>query len=256
MIDYHYVKHCDVPARLGIDAEQWRQHLLCSTDPPNGFIELHSVPTFVQNAELPAGEPSDWPWTVRWHERRHYAPDHSSEHVAEAVREGWTREWDDDPERYREFELTGWCRVGLSTVKAVARVANQAVEAELFPLPVRASFSLASIDVPPGTGPYITANDVWFRREDIDALKTATGTADTEKAGLLDPRERASLYRIIGALAASANLSLTEHFKAALPLQAILELAGIQMADATIAKHLKAADTLLRAESTQWPPSQ
>ena len=72
----------------------------------------------------------------------------------------------------------------------------------------------------------------------VDLPPSAYATAMVEKP--LDPRERATLLTIIGALSEAANIDLSKHNKAGEAVAAMLESKGVSVSARTIGEHFKA----------------
>ena len=72
----------------------------------------------------------------------------------------------------------------------------------------------------------------------LDLPPSAYATTTVEKP--LDPRERATLLTIIGALAEEANIDLSKHNKAGETVAAMLASKGVSVSARAIGEHLKA----------------
>lgn len=79
--------------------------------------------------------------------------------------------------------------------------------------------------------------DLWFRISDIERLASGAPVAKANDE-VLDPRERTALLCIIGALAAHADVDLSQPFKAGDTIAAMMP--GVKLSGRTIGEHLKA----------------
>ncbi len=86
----------------------------------------------------------------------------------------------------------------------------------------------------------INHNSAFFFLTDPGHWPNAIGKAAAVTNKPLDARERTTLLTIIGALAAAANLDLSQHNKAGDTVAAMLDAQGVKLSGRTIGEHLKA----------------
>lgn len=152
------------------------------------------------------------------------------------------------------FDLRGYFRVAASEMKQAARehhlgmprVAPASWWTDASPVPrsddghPRHFFRLMPIDCNPYKDPP-ELSDVWFRVDDVRALKAArmnpTPAIAPDKP--LDERTRTTLLCIIGALAIDAELDLSQPYKAGEQVAAMLP-GDVKLTARTIGDHLKA----------------
>lgn len=218
MAGREFFKHSETCDQVG-DAETIRQAVISGRLP--AYIELDRATCTVHSRDgnFPAGGSNAF---ADWF-------DCTPPGVPPAIRDkdplkGWFEQ---------EYILVGWFRVERGSATQVARMA-EGDEDRVRVIAEHSDGSTATFYPDQHT----RFQDLWFRAADIDQLMANALTPAPQTDKPLDPRERATLLCIIGALAKHAGLDLSQPIKAGETIAAMMP--DVKLSGRTIGEHLKA----------------